>query len=106
ILILGVTFKEDCPDIRNTKVVDICHTLEEYTRNITIYDPWADADMVRSEYGIHVENTQPQGPFDACIAAVAHRQFEGLDIVSLMEPAHVIYDVKGTLPREITDGRL
>ena len=106
ILILGVTFKEDCPDIRNTKVIDIYHTLEEYTRNITIYDPWADADMVRSEYGIRVVNTQPQGPFDACIAAVAHRQFEGLDIVSLMEPAHVIYDVKGTLPREIIDGRL
>ena len=107
ILILGITFKENCPDIRNTKVVDIYHTLEEYSGNITVYDPWADAASVRREYGIEVVNSLPQGcAFDACIAAVAHKEFQALDLVSLMAPEHVIYDVKGTLPREIVDGRL
>lgn len=106
ILILGITFKEDCPDIRNTKVVDIYHTLEEYSRNITVYDPWADAEAVLREYGIEVVNTLPKGPFDACIAAVAHKKFEGLDILSLMAPNHVIYDVKGTLDRALECARL
>jgi len=106
ILILGITFKEDCPDIRNTKVIDIYHTLEEYTGNITVYDPWADPETVKREYGIAVVNKLPEGPFDACIAAVAHKKFEGLDLGAIMAPVHVIYDVKGTLPREIIDGRL
>ena len=106
ILLLGITFKENCPDIRNTKVVDIYHTLEEYTRRITVYDPWADKDHVMHEYGIDVTNELPQGPFDAVILAVAHREFQGLDVKALLKENGVIYDVKGFLDREIVDGRL
>ena len=107
ILILGITFKENCPDIRNTKVVDIYHTLTEYSSDITIFDPWADKAHVRHEYGIDVVNELPAGAsFDACILAVAHNEFLGMDVRSLVRPGGVIYDVKGILPREIIDGRL
>ena len=106
ILILGVTFKENCPDIRNTKVVDIYHTLEEYTPNITVYDPWADVEMVRHEYGIEVTNSLPAGCFDAVILAVAHKEFLDLDVAALVAPGGVVYDVKGVLPRDIVDARL
>lgn len=108
ILILGITFKENCPDIRNTKVVDICHTLQEYTSNITVYDPWADADAVRREYAIDVTATLPETErYDAVILAVAHKEFEALDVKSLLASENgVIYDVKGVLPRDIVDGRL
>lgn len=105
-LILGITFKEDCPDIRNTKVVDIYHALEEYTPNITVYDPWADPDKVRHEYGIDICGSEPKGQYDAIILAVAHDQFKSLDVKSLLKPNGVIYDVKGILPRDIIDGRL
>lgn len=106
ILILGVTFKENCPDIRNTKVVDIYHTLEEYTKNITVYDPWADANHVKHEYGLTVTNDVPTKKFDAVILAVAHKEFQSMDVKSFVKPNGVIYDVKGILPREIVDGRL
>lgn len=108
ILILGITFKENCPDIRNTKVVDICHTLQEYTPNITVYDPWADADAVRREYGIGVTNSLPEErSFDAVVLAVSHREFENLDVRSLLASDNgVVYDVKGVLPRAVVDGRL
>lgn len=107
ILILGITFKENCPDIRNTKVVDIYHTLLEYTSNITIYDPWANIEQVKHEYDISVVNKLPDSLlFDACILAVAHKEFYELDIPSLIKANGVIYDVKGLLPREIIDGRL
>ena len=106
ILILGFTFKENCPDVRNTKVIDIYHALKEYNVEITVYDPWANPDIVRKEYGIEVVNELPQERFDAAVAAVAHKKFEGLDILSLLNPEHVIFDVKGTLDRNIVDGRL
>lgn len=106
ILILGITFKENCPDIRNTKVVDIYHTLSEYTSNITVYDPWASADHVRHEYGIEVVNQLPQDSYDAVILAVAHNDFKTLDVPSLLNECGVVYDVKGVLDREIVDGRL
>lgn len=106
ILVLGVTFKENCPDIRNTKVVDICHTLSEYTENITVYDPWADSAQVKREYGLDVVNAQPEGRYDAIILAVAHEQFKSLDVKDLLDGNGVIYDVKGVLPRESVDGRL
>ena len=106
ILILGVTFKENCPDIRNTKVLDICHTLNEYTRNITIYDPWASVEHVKEEYGVDIVNELPKNQvYDACILAVAHKEFESLDVRALVGNG-IIYDVKGVLPREIVDGRL
>ena len=109
ILILGITFKENCPDIRNTKVVDIYHTLTEYTSNITIYDPWANPEQVKREYGIRVENSEliiKDSKFDVCIAAVSHKQFEELDILSFLNEKHVIYDVRCMLDRNIVDGRL
>ena len=106
ILILGVTFKENCPDIRNTKVVDIYHTLEEYTKDITVYDPWADAGHVKHEYGIAITNEIPKMQYDAVILAVAHKEFLSLDVKSFVKPNGVIYDVKGILPRGIVDGRL
>ncbi len=107
VLILGVTFKENCPDIRNTKVVDIYHTLEEYTQNIIIYDPWADYKDVKREYGIDIVNKLPKEKFDAIIVAVAHKDFVRLDMRALLNTENgVIYDVKGVLPRNIVDGRL
>lgn len=111
ILILGVTFKENCPDVRNTKIVDIYHTLEEYTRNITVYDPWANPDHVMHEYGITIENDANKAlsqKYDAVILAVAHNQFADLDVRSLLidDASGVVYDVKGTLPRNVIDDRL
>lgn len=107
ILILGITFKENCPDIRNTKIVDIYHTLVEYTENISIYDPWANKEHVKKEYGIEITNTLPEGTlYDACILAVAHKEFLSLDVRGLVKDGGVVYDVKGLLPRTIIDGRL
>lgn len=106
ILLLGVTFKENCPDIRNTKIVDIYSTLEEYTDNITVYDPWANAASVKHEYNIDIVNELPSEKFDAVILGVAHKQFLELDIKSLVKEDGVVYDVKGILPRDIVDGRL
>jgi UDP-N-acetyl-D-galactosamine dehydrogenase len=106
ILLLGFTFKENCPDVRNTKVVDIYRALKEYNVNITVYDPWANPAIAMREYGVEITNQLPAEKFDAAIAAVAHREFAELDITSLLKPAHVIFDVKGTVARELVDGRL
>ena len=106
ILILGFTFKENCPDVRNTKVIDIYRALKEYNVDITVYDPWANPAIAKHEYGIEVVNELPKESFDAVIAAVAHKKFEGLDIHSLLKPQHVIFDVKCSLDRNIVDGRL
>lgn len=105
-LLLGITFKENCPDVRNTKIVDIYYTLREYTSNITVYDPWANPDIVKEEYGIDITSKEPQGKFDAVILCVAHKKFMILDVEALTAPKSVIYDVKGILPRDIVDGRL
>lgn len=109
ILILGITFKENCPDIRNTKIVDIYHTLAEYTSDITIYDPWANPEAVKREYGIDIVKKLPEtGKYDAVILGVAHNQFKELDIRGLLANKNngVVYDVKGILPRDIVDARL
>lgn len=107
ILILGITFKENCPDIRNTKIIDIYHTLQEYTSNITVLDPWANTLHVEEEYGISVQNKlTPNKKFDAIILSVAHSEFLKLDFKNIINKNGVIYDVKGVLPRDIIDGRL
>ena len=111
ILILGITFKENCPDIRNTKIVDIYHTLQEYTNNVEIYDPWANPDAVKHEYDITLTSKpldELKGKFDAVILGVAHKEFMECDVRSLLKNPEegVVYDVKGILPREIIDGRL
>lgn len=109
ILILGFTFKENCPDTRNTKVEDIYHSLRDYTSDITIYDPWADPDKVRRSHGVEICNSESDiqaSKYDAAILAVAHDRFRELDLRSLVPQPGVIYDVKGVLPREIIDARL
>jgi UDP-N-acetyl-D-galactosamine dehydrogenase len=106
ILLLGITFKENCPDIRNTKIVDIYHTLSEYTTNVTVYDPWANPVAVKHEYGIDIVNELPNEKFDALILGVAHKQFLDIDVKSLVLNNGVIYDVKGVLPRNVVDARL
>ncbi len=111
ILLLGITFKENCPDIRNTKIVDIYHTLKEYTNNITIYDPWADENHVMHEYNIHINNDKIenlQGKFDAVVLGVAHKEYLNINIRNFLKDSlnGVIYDVKGVLDRNIIDGRL
>ena len=106
ILILGFTFKENCPDCRNTKVADIVKALNEYNLNITIYDPWASPAIAKHEYGLEVCNELPSGKFDAAIMAVAHNEMKELSLKSLLKNNSVIYDVKGILPKELVDGRL
>lgn len=107
ILILGITFKENCPDIRNTKVVDIYSTLSEYTPNITVYDPWANASLVEKEYRIHIIDTIPdQDKFNAIVLAVGHKEFSNYNWKALLQDNGVIYDVKGFLDKSMIDGRL
>ena len=106
LLIMGFTFKENCPDVRNTKVIDIYKALQEYNVNITVYDPWANPAIAKHEYGVEVVNELPIDKFDAVIAAVSHKEFEEVDIVSLLKPNHIVFDVKGTCDKAIVDGRL
>jgi UDP-N-acetyl-D-galactosamine dehydrogenase len=107
ILILGITFKENCPDIRNTKVVDIYESLKEYTDNITVYDPWANTEHVLKEYQVPIVNSLPKDEkYDVVILAVAHNEFLNIDIRALLQENGLVYDVKGILPRHIIDGRL
>lgn len=111
ILILGVTFKENCPDIRNTKVVDIYSTLREYTDNIVVYDPWTYPEKVKSNYGITLTAKsldELKGQFDAVILAVAHKEFRNFNLRDFLRDPHagVVYDVKGVADRAQVDARL
>lgn len=106
IIIFGFTFKENCPDVRNTKIIDIYRALKEYNVNITIYDPWADPEITMREYGIEIINELPTCKFDALVMGVAHEAFKGLDVTAFVKEKYLIYDVKGILPRNITDIRL
>ena len=104
VLMLGVTFKENCPDVRNTKIVDVVAALKDYGIKVTIYDPWAKPEEVLHEYGLecttqllHNPSTQSLEKFDAVVLGVAHNEFLNLDLnLSLKEKA-VVYDVKGIL---------
>ena len=110
VLVLGFTFKENCPDIRNTKVIDIYRTLEEYTQNIAVYDPYASADAVMNDYGIPINSnvaTLKSGQYDVVVLAVAHEEFKHLDVRGLLKSEiGVVYDVKGILPKDMIDARL
>ena len=105
ILILGFTFKENCPDVRNTKVIDIYKTLTEYNVNISVYDPWADPFVAKKEYAIQITNHLPNQKFDAIILAVAHDQFRDLNIEKMKTTNAILFDVKGILRKEC-DGKL
>lgn len=106
LLILGFTFKENCPDVRNTKVIDIYRALKEYNINVTLYDPWASPAIVKHEYDIDVTNELPSEKFDAIVLAVAHDEFKALDTASLRKERSVVFDVKGFWDSSIIDSRL
>ena len=105
ILLLGFTFKENCPDVRNTKVIDIYRALQEYHLNISVYDPWANPEIARREYGIDITNILPTEQYDATIVAVAHNEFKTLDIARFSKDKSVVYDVKWMLNGQC-DGKL
>lgn len=108
ILLLGFSFKENCPDTRNTKVADIYHTLKQYTDNITIFDPWVNANNIMVEYGIKVitDINNVGNKFDAISLCVAHECFNNLNFREMLNEGGVIYDVKGVLDRNVSDKRL
>jgi len=109
ILILGLTFKENCPDLRNTRVVDIVEALHGYNADVDVYDPWVDVDEAEHEYGLRPIDAPAPAGYDAVIVAVAHRQFVALGaegVRALGRDGAVVYDVKYVLPREAVDGRL
>lgn len=97
LLLLGITFKENCPDVRNTKVVDVVKHLEDFGVNVTIYDPWVNADEVEHEYGLKALTELPNQKFDAIVQAVSHKEFGALDLGALKNNKSVVYDVKGVL---------
>jgi UDP-N-acetyl-D-galactosamine dehydrogenase len=105
ILMLGIAFKENCPDVRNTKVVDVIHALKEFETDITIYDPWTNPKEVKHEYGLETVSELPSGTFDAIVLAVSHKQFSVIDFDTLKKSNAVVFDVKGIL-NERADGRL
>ena len=109
ILLLGFTFKENCRDIRNTKVADIYSTLRQYTANIVVADPWADAVQVRERYGVEIlgDVAKCGGGYDAVVLCVAHSEFKDLDVRAMLNAdGGIVYDVKGFLPNDVADGRL
>ncbi len=110
ILVLGVTFKENCPDVRNTRVVDVVQELKSYGATVDIYDPWADAHVVKHEYGLDILTKAPSaGQYDGIVLAVAHNQFRDMApeaIHAWGRPDHVLYDIKSLLPADQVDARL
>lgn len=106
VLVLGITFKENCPDVRNTKAVDVITALKGYGVNITIYDPWANKEEVMHEYQLESTQKMPTCKFDVLVLTVAHKEFLDLDFNAIVNKNHVIYDVKNILPTKIIDGGL
>jgi len=109
VLVLGLAFKENCPDLRNTRVVDIIASLKTYNATIDVYDPWVDAAEAEQVYGLRTVAAPGAGEYDAIVIAVAHRQFHELGAAGIRafgKPDAVVYDVKYVLPRDAVDGRL
>lgn len=106
VLLLGITFKENCPDIRNTRAIDIYRELNTYNIHVDIYDPWANPEEVMHEYSIHSSTAIPNRKYDAVVLAVAHKSFESINLGQILQPNAVVYDVKAVLPKEVVDGRL
>ena len=105
LLMLGITFKENCPDVRNTKIVDLIRAMEDYGISVSLYDPWANPVEVLHEYGLNTHHNKPVATFDAIVLGVAHQEFLDLDLASLRKSNSVVYDVKGVLG-DLADGRL
>ena len=106
LLMLGITFKENCPDVRNTKIVDVIAALADYGIRVSIYDPWANPAEVQHEYALETTSILPNQKFDAVVLGVAHKEFLNLDLASLQSDNSVIYDVKGVLMDLVVDGKL
>ena len=109
VLVMGLTFKENCPDVRNTKVVDILSELAEFDINVDVYDPWVTPEDAKHEYDVELISAPKQSHYDAVIFAVAHDEFKALSAVqikALMKNEHVIYDLKYMLDAELADIRL
>jgi UDP-N-acetyl-D-galactosamine dehydrogenase len=109
VLVMGLTFKENCPDLRNTRVVDIVSELRQYRAEVDVCDPWVSKEEARHEYGLDPIDTPPKGVYDAIIVAVAHRQFAELGAEALRsygKSEHVLYDLKYVLREEASDLRL
>jgi UDP-N-acetyl-D-galactosamine dehydrogenase len=109
ILVMGLTFKENCPDLRNTRVIDMIHEFNTYHADVDVYDPWANTEEAREEYGIDLIDAPQAGTYDAVVLAVGHRQFRDMGAAGIRElarPDHVLFDVKYVLPKEQVDGRL
>ena len=109
VLVMGLTFKENCPDLRNTRVVDVIRELEDYNIDIDVHDPWVDRDEASAEYGVTMVSDPQEGHYDGIIVAVAHRQFVAMDtdqLRALGKDAHVLYDLKNVLPTHGSDLRL
>jgi UDP-N-acetyl-D-galactosamine dehydrogenase len=109
VLVLGLTFKENCPDVRNTKVADLVKELAAFRCEVDVYDPWADEAEALHEYGIRLIAEPKQGGYDAIVLAVAHREFQALgydQIRAFGRPNLVIFDIKNVLPKDKVDGRL
>lgn len=105
VLMLGIAFKENCPDVRNTKIVDVIHSLKEYGLKLTVFDPWANPEEVKHEYNLDIVTTLPENKFDAIVLGVAHNEFLNLDFSTLKNENSVLYDVKGVLGAQV-DGKL
>jgi UDP-N-acetyl-D-galactosamine dehydrogenase len=105
VLILGITFKENCPDIRNTRVTDVYRELKDFGMNVEVYDPWASAEQVSDEYGITLI-TKPTGCYEAILLTVAHDVFQTLEFKDFVKPDSVVFDLKSILPKESVDSRL
>jgi len=109
VLVLGLAFKENCPDVRNTKVADVVRELESFRCRVAVYDPWIDPDEAYHEYGIRPVSEPEPGAYDAIVLAVAHREFVELGAAGLRRfgtPNHLVYDIKSVLPKDQVDGRL
>jgi UDP-N-acetyl-D-glucosamine/UDP-N-acetyl-D-galactosamine dehydrogenase len=106
VLLLGITFKENCPDVRNTRVVDIIREFDSYEINTIVYDPWANPAEVMHEYGIETLKELPDGQFDAVVLAVSHNEFVTKDWKAFLKPDGIIYDVKGCLDKDAVHSRL
>ena len=109
VLVMGLTFKENCPDVRNTKVIDIARELKTYGATVDVYDPWVDAAVARQEYGIDMEASPEKGAYDAVILAVAHREFRSMSSEAIRaygKTNSVVYDIKYLLPSDQSDDRL
>ncbi|CAM4229524.1 nucleotide sugar dehydrogenase [Zobellia roscoffensis] len=104
-LVLGITFKENCPDVRNTKAVDVITNLKSYGADLQIYDPWASKEEVMEEYGFNITNHVPENTFDTIVLAVAHKEFLTIDLRAMLNSNGVLYDVKGILKCKV-EGRL